>query len=164
MGVYQDEIDNNIQPMIDKFTADKAEIVIKINFLEGLGTSFSVSDFHTAAQAHSESVINDMYESDTSGATDSDLRDYVAKLIVNLKRQHGGSEYIGSQTTLLGDSLSKGSTTDDSDTYWRESNLTKDIAALESKKASWLLKESDATDTTAYDTMPQHQQGKPSGW
>ena len=52
MGVYQDEIDNNIQPMINQMTADLAELDVKIAFLDGLGTSTTLTAFRTAAHKH----------------------------------------------------------------------------------------------------------------
>lgn len=36
MGVYQDEIDNNIQPAIDKKTAELAKVNERLAFFEGL--------------------------------------------------------------------------------------------------------------------------------
>ena len=90
MGVYQDEIDNNIQPMIDKMTADLAELDVKIAFLDGLGTSTTLTAFKTAAQAHSDSVINDMYESHMADKTDTEMQNFVAYHLNESKARHGG--------------------------------------------------------------------------
>lgn len=159
MGVYQDEIDNNIQPMIDKMTADLAELDVKIAFLDGLGTSTTLTAFKTAAQAHSDSFINDMYESAMDDKTDTEMQNFVAKQLNDSKARHGGSEHIGSADTLLRDSDNK----TDSELY-RESNITKDKAALESKKTAWAAKELDSTDTTEYTAMPTSSSDKPAGW
>ena len=48
MGVYQDEIDNNIQPAIDKKTAELAKVNERLAFFEGLASDVTVDQFHTA--------------------------------------------------------------------------------------------------------------------
>jgi hypothetical protein len=159
MGVYQDEIDNNIQPMIDKMTADLAELDVKIAFLDGLGTSTTLTAFKTAAQAHSDSLINDLYESEMDDKTDTEMQTFVANHLHLSKLRHGGSEHIGSADTLLGDSMNKTGSE-----LYRESNITKDITALESKKTAWAAKELDSTDTTEYTAMPPALADKPAGW
>ena len=159
MGVYQDEIDNNIQPMIDQMTADLAELDVKIAFLDGLGTSTTLTAFRTAAQAHSDSFINDMYNSDMDDNTDTEMQTFVAHHLNLSKLRHGGSEHIGSVDTLLGDSNNKTGSE-----LFRESNITKDIAALETKKTAWAAKELDSTDTTEYTAMPTASSDKPAGW
>ena len=159
MGVYQDEIDNNIQPMINQMTADLAELDVKIAFLDGLGTSTTLTAFRTAAQAHSDSLINDMYESYMDDNTDTEMQTFVANHLQLYKRRHGGSEHIGSADTLLGDSRNKAGSE-----LYRESNITKDITALQSKKTAWAAKELDATDLTTYAAMPTASESKPAGW
>ena len=159
MGVYQDEIDNNIQPMIDQMTADLAKLDVKIAFLDGLGTSTTLTAFRTAAQAHSDSLINDMYESHMDDNTDTEMQTFVANQLRQSKARHGGSEYIGSADTLLKDSRNKTDTA-----LYRESNITKHIASLESKKTAWAAKELDSTDTTEYTAMPTATEDKPAGW
>ena len=46
MGIYQDEIDNDIQPAIDKKEVELAAINEKLTFLEGLAADVTVDQFH----------------------------------------------------------------------------------------------------------------------
>lgn len=159
MGVYQDEIDNNIQPMIDMMTANLAEVALKISFLEGLGTSTTLTEYKAAAEAHASPVINAMHDSYIDTLSDEEVRTFVATQLGAEKARHGGSEYIGSANTLMVDSENKTATE-----LYRLSNITKDIAALESKKTAWAAKELDSTDTTEYTAMATALSDKPAGW
>lgn len=149
MGVYQDEIDNNIQPAIDKKEAELAVINEKLTFLEGLSSDVTVDEFHTAALASSSEEVRSMgVDGDRSGITDEEIRTLIAALIdwCKVKKGTHGTYTEHRDTTVKGDDSSK---------KWTTSNLQVELDALNSKKTAWAAKELDASDTTAYDVIPQ---------
>ena len=149
MGVYQDEIDNTIQPAIDKKTAELAENNVKLAFFESLAADVTVDQFHTAALAHGDAVVSDMgIDGDRSGITDEQIRTEVAGLITYCKVMNG----THSSVTSFKEHTVKG---DDSSKKWTAGNLQADLDALISKKTTWAAKEVDATDITSYDVVAQ---------
>ena len=149
MGVYQDEIDNNIQPAIDKKTAELAKVNEKLAFLEGLASDVTVDQFHVAALASASDEVKSMgVDGDRSGITDAQIRTEVASLIDYCKIMNG----THASMTSLEEHTVKG---DDSSKKWVTTSLQADLDALNSKKTSWAAKEVDATDLTSYDVVAQ---------
>ena len=149
MGVYQDQIDNNIQPAIDKKEAELIAVSEALTFLEGLAADVTVDQFHTAALASSSEEVRSMgNDGDNSGTTDAEIRTFIENNINRLQVRKGThATYTAfKDTTVKGDFTSM---------KWVTSNLTDELTALNSKKTAWALKELDATDTTAYDVIAQ---------
>lgn len=149
MGVYQDEIDNNIQPAIDKKTAELAKVNEKLAFLEGLAADVTVDQFHVAALASASDEVKSMgVDGDRSGITDAQIRTEVANLIDYCKVMNGTHATYNSfeEHTVKGDDSSK---------KWVTTSLQADLDALNSKKTTWAAKEVDSKDTTSYDVVAQ---------
>lgn len=152
MGVYQDEIDNNIQPLIDKLTADKAKIQTIITFLEGLASDINRAQFLAACSGSAVADIQDLGTNLADDATDSEIPGLVEKGIDRHKTLIGThSSYTGFADHTV--KVEAGGT--DSDIMWKTGNLTDDIAALETKKTAWAAKEADETDTSSYTALVQ---------
>jgi hypothetical protein len=148
MGVYQDEIDNHIQPRIDALEAIKAELLVDLSFLEGLASDITNAQFKTAAAAHSNAGIQEWGTELPADETDANVQAWVASRITHKKT------LLGTHSTYVGykDHVTKG---DDSTLAWRESSVQADLDAWNSKKTAWLAKESDPTDTTSYTAVVQ---------
>ena len=149
MGVYQDEIDNNIQPAIDKKTAELAKVNERLAFFEGLASDVTVDQFHTAALASSSEEVRSMgVDGDRSGITDAQIRTEVAGLIDVCKVMNG----THASYTAFKEHTVKG---DDSSKKWVTTSLQAELDALNSKKTTWAAKELDATDITSYNVIAQ---------
>ena len=149
MGIYQDEIDNDIQHAIDKKEVELAAINEKLTFLEGLAADVTVDQFHTAALASGSAEVRSMgFDGDTSDITDEELRAEIALVISECKTRKG----THATYTAFKDTTVKG---DASSMKWITTSLQDEISALNSKKSSWAAKELDPTDTTAYDVIAQ---------
>jgi len=148
MGVYQDEIDNNIQPAIDKKASELALVNEKLSFYEGLASDVTVEQYNTAALASSSAEVNSLGTDDVGDLTDEVLHDYIDEQITWLKVMNGThptyTQY--KDTTIKGDVSSM---------KWVTTSLQSDLDALNSKKSAWAAKELDATDTTSYNVVAQ---------
>lgn len=148
MGIYQDEIDNDIQPRIDALESAKAELLVHVSFLEGLASDITNAQFKTAAAAHSNAQVNEMGTALPAETSDSDVQGIIQNEISYKKT------LLGTHSTYVGykDHVTKG---DDSTLAWRNSSIQADLDALNSKKTAWLAKEADANDSTSYDAVVQ---------
>ena len=148
MGVYQDEIDNNIQPRIDALESHKTELLVYVSFLEGLASDVTNAQFKTAAAAHSNAGVHEFGTGLSDSTSDSDLHTMISNELDKYKT------LLGTHSTYVGykDHVTKG---DDSTLAWRNSSIQADLDALNSKKTAWLAKEADANDTTSYTAVVQ---------
>lgn len=148
MGVYQDEITNNIQPMIDKLTVNIATLNTILTFLQAQASDITTADFKTACAAHASDDVKALGVETDDSTSDADTQIGIDWRIDKLQVMLG----THSSLTAYQDFTTKG---DSSTESWRTGSLQGDLDALNAKKTAWLAKESDANDTTAYATIVQ---------
>ena len=148
MGVYQDEITNNIQPMIDKLTVNIATLNTILTFLQAQASDITTADFKTACAAHASDEVKALGTGTDDSAADSEVQADIDREIDKIQVLLG----THSSLTAYQDFTTKG---DSSTNAWRTGSLQGDLDALNEKKTVWLAKESDANDTTSYATIVQ---------
>ena len=148
MGVYQDEITNNIQPMIDRLTVNIATLNTILTFLQAQASDITTADFKTACAAHASDDVKALGVGTDDSTSDADTQTGIDWRIDKLQVMLG----THSSLTAYQDFTTKG---DSSTETWRTGSLQGDLDALNAKKTAWLAKESDANDTTAYASIVQ---------
>jgi len=148
MGVYQDEITNNIQPLIDKLTGDIANLNTILTFLQAQASDITTADFKTACANHSSDLVKSYGTATDDAATNANVQADIELEIDRIQVMLG----THSSLTAYQDFKVKG---DASSNSWRTGSLQGDLDALNAKKTAWTAKESNPHDTTSYTGIVQ---------